>query len=58
MTSSMILFYSKEDTLTIFIDTIIRSVSGMGVQKGGGTWRTVSVPDDTYGGQGYSYCHQ
>ena len=43
------IFYPKEDTLKIFVDISIRSVS-----RKGGTWRTLRVPDPRHEEHGQS----
>ena len=40
------------------VDILIRNVSGRGGQEGGGTWRTLRVPDWRHGGQGHPWHHE
>ena len=40
------------------VDSSIRSVSGRGGVKKGGTWRTLRVPDQRHGGHSHSWRHE
>ena len=50
--------YVSEDTQKFVLIFLLEVGQEGGGGQEGGTWRTLGVPDQRYGGHGHSRCHE